>query len=300
MIRKNLQNALDGKAISLDDMASDVRDNLATVGDDVMVFISPENIGKKLGNFALNSWNNINFKDDVLEPMLKDLGLMLFDSYVKDQLITQGTAIAKEVLGDAATAAYNAVAATINMKFENIANSEIAKAVSFDPSAIKIVTPVADISGYVRFVENDPVWGKSWQAGLNAEIKVPKPFVAYVHYINGTVARPDESTYKYWILDVGVSQLGIMLSPMPLVFDAAKGKVYQHVLRDPETNTYAPNETVRFGLNFEANFFDKSGGKAAFFDIGLGATIMDKGFILDMHGKVDAANTIEEKEGKKA
>jgi hypothetical protein len=81
---------------------------------------------------------------------------------------------------------------------------------------------------------------------------------------------------------------------MPIVFDAAAGKVYHHVRRDTETNNYAPDVAVNFGLNFDASFFDVSGGKVAFFDIGLGATIMDRGFILEMYGKVDAANIMKE------
>jgi hypothetical protein len=116
-----------------------------------------------------------------------------------------------------------------------------------------------------------------------------------VKYINGSSPRADGSTFKFWIVDVGVSKLGLALSPLPIVMDAAMGKAYQHVQRDPASNTYAPSEQVRFGVNLDAQFFDQSGGKVAFFDVGLGANVMDRGFILEIYGKVDAANKLSDK-----
>ena len=182
------------------------------------------------------------------------------------------------------------------MDFNAIRQGDFKNAVSFDPSSIVIKSPVADVSGYVKFVEDDPVWGQSWQAMLNAVVHVPKDFSAYVLYINGSKARAnaDDGTFKFWILDVGVSGLGITLTPLPITFNSAKGKVYQHVQRDPAANTYAPSEDVRFGLNFEAGFTDAGGGRIAFFEVGMGASIMDRGFMLEIYGKVDAANKVND------
>jgi hypothetical protein len=253
-----------------------------------------------LRNTALAAWNNVDL-GKIIGDMTQELLGSSLNEYVSDQLTRAATEKATELLGESMGATAGSVAAAVQMDFGALGKGDFKNAISFDPSAIVITTPVADISGYVRFVEVDPVWGKSWQAKLNASVKVPKPFAAYVGYINGTKMRADSSTYKFWILDVGVSKLGLLLTPLPIAMDAAKGKVYQHVRRDAASNTYTPSEEVRFGVNFDASFLDRSGGRVAFFDVGLGATVMDKGFILEIYGKVDAANIMrEDREGNLA
>ncbi|MDR1227123.1 MAG: hypothetical protein LBK47_09545 [Prevotellaceae bacterium] len=55
---------------------------------------------------------------------------------------------------------------------------------------------------------------------------------------------------------------------------------------------------MRFGVNLDAQFFDQTGGKAAFFEVGLGVNVLDRGFILEIYGKVDAANLMsKDKDG---
>jgi hypothetical protein len=294
-VGKSLYQVAEGKKPDMDKIGSDISAALEGMGGDVAKFVSLDNIGHMLGNTAKAAWNNVDMLKIVGDITTGLLGESL-EKYVADKLEKGAAALASEVFGDNPPKLPGSVSASVKMDFNAIRQGDFKNAVSFDPSSIVIKSPVADVSGYVKFVENDPVWGQSWQAMLNAVVHVPKDFSAYALYINGSKARAsaDEGAFKFWILDVGVSGLGITLTPLPVKFNSAKGKVYQHVQRDPATDTYAPSEAVRFGLNFDAGFTDAGGGKIVFFDVGMGASIMDKGFMLEIYGKVDAANKVSD------
>ena len=295
IIGRNLHQIADGKKPDMDKIGDDIGAALEGMGADVVKFISLDNIGDMLGNTAKAAWNNVDMLKIVGEITTELLGESL-ETYVAEKLEEGAAALVNEVFGDNPPTLPGSLSASVKMDFNAIKQGDFKNAVKFDAVAIVIESPVADVNGYVKFVEDDPVWGKSWQAMLNAVVHVPKDFSAYVLYINGSKARAnaDDGAFKFWILDVGVSGLGITLAPLPITFNSAKGKVYQHIQRDPATDTYAPSENVRFGLNFEAGFTDAGGGKAAFFEVGMGASIMDKGFVLDIYGKVDALNELDE------
>jgi hypothetical protein len=295
-IGKNLYRVAEGEKPDLDKVSSDFGNMLEGMADDVVTFISFDNIHDMLGNTAKVAWNNVD-RLEVIGGITAELLGKNIETYIADKLEKGAAALANQVFGDNPPKLPGSVAVSVKMDFNALKSGDLKNAVKFDAVAIIIESPVADVNGYVKFVEDDPVWGKSWQAMLNAVIKVPKNFSAYVLYINGNKARAnaDQGTFKYWILDVGVSGLGLTLTPLPIMFNSAKGKVYQYVKRDQATDTYAPSEDVRFGLNFEAGFIDAaSGGEAVFFDVGLGANIMDKGFMLEIYGKVDALNVLSE------
>ena len=293
-IGRSLYQVAEGKKPDMNKIGDEVGSALEGMGADVVKFISLNNIGDMLGNTAKAAWNNVDMLKILGEITTELLGESV-EKYVAEKLEEGAAALVNEVFGDNPPKLPGSLSASVKMDFNAIKQGDFKNAVKFDAVAIVIESPVADVSGYVKFVEDDPVWGQSWQAMLNAVVHVPKDFSAYVLYINGSKARAnaDDGTFKFWILDVGVSGLGITLTPLPITFNSAKGKVYRHVQRDPAANTYAPSEDVRFGLNFEAGFTDAGGGKVAFFEVGMGAGIMDKGFVLEIYGKVDALNELD-------
>jgi hypothetical protein len=270
-IGRSLHQVAEGKKPDMDKIGSDVSAALEGMGSDVAKFVSLKNIGEMLGSTAKAAWNNVDMLKIVGDITTALLGESL-EKYVADKLEKGAAALVSEVFGDNPPKLPGSVSASVKMDFNAIKQGDFKNAISFDPSSIVIKSSVADVSGYVKFVEDDPVWGQSWQAMLNAVVHVPKDFSAYVRYINGSKAREnaDQGTFKFWILDVGVSGLGITLTPLPVKFNSAKGKVYQHVQRDPAADTYAPSESVRFGLNFEAGFTDAGGGSIVFFEVGMG------------------------------
>jgi hypothetical protein len=101
------------------------------------------------------------------------------EHYISDKLTQGATALASEIFGENVLPLLCAVSASVKMDFNAIKQGDFKNAVTFDPSAIIIKTPVADVSGYVKFVEDDPAWGDSWQAMLNAVVHVPTDFAAY-------------------------------------------------------------------------------------------------------------------------
>jgi hypothetical protein len=298
-IGKNLYRIAEGEKPDLDKVSGDFGNMLEGMADDVVKIVSIDNIRDMLVNTAKAAWNNVDMLE-VIDDITKELSGESIETFIADKLEKGAATLVNQVFGDNPPKLPGSVSASVTMDFNALKSGDFKNVVQFDAVAIIIESPVADVNGYVKFVEDDPVWGKSWQAMLNAVIKVPKNFSAYVLYINGTKARAnaDQGTFKFWILDVGVSNLGIVLTPLPISFNSAKGKVYQYVKRDQATDTYAPSEDVRFGLNFEAGFTDAaSGGKVVFFDVGLGANIMDRGFMLEIYGKVDALNELSKDGG---
>ena len=294
-IGRSLYQIAEGKKPDMDKISGEVGAALEGMGADVVKFVSLDNIGTMLGNTAKAAWNSVDMLKILGEITTELLGESV-EKYLAEKLEKGAAVLVNEVFGDNPPKLPGSLSASVKMDFNAIKQGDFKNAVKFDAVAIVVESPVADVKGYVKFVEDDPVWGKSWQAMLNAVVHVPKDFSAYVLYINGAKARAnaDDGTFKFWILDVGVSQLGITLTPLPITFNSAKGKVYKHIQRDPATDSYAPSEDVRFGLNFEAGFTDAGGGKAAFFEVGMGANIMDKGFVLETYGKVDALNELDE------
>jgi hypothetical protein len=125
-------------------------------------------------------------------------------------------------------------------------------------------------------------------------------FTASATYINGSVASKKKSTdgvsvvkgetFKYWFLELGISGLNVPLTPMPITFDGAKGKVFHH-MRRVSNGVYLPADSVKFGAGLQLFLFDTpSKGSIIAFDIGAEITILDGGFIFEMYGNAAIGN----------
>lgn len=184
------------------------------------------------------------------------------------------------------------VADKIGMDFDNLEDKMTEKlglSVKFDPSHIVVNTRVAEFEGMIKFFDDDPDWGDSWQAVISAKIKVAPIFSAMVKYVNGT--KPDgDSNFKYWFLQLGAYGLGVPMTPMPITFDGAEGKVYHH-MAEKETDTYLPDKNTKFGVGLKAFFYDSpSKGTTIIFDVGLEMAFLEGGFILQLEGNAGIMN----------
>lgn len=245
-------------------------------------------------------YNNFNW-DSVAALFVRD-----FAGSVIGAAITEKVSDAvSNALGDVGGAVLGGIAGAVEMDFSNLGDKlksgDITGIVKLDPSKIVIVTPTVDLSGYVKFYEDDPVWGDAWKARLNAVIKVPAKFGAYAEYVNGSKPRVDITgmseeeireveTFKFWFLEVGVTDLKVQLGPLPILLTGANGKIYHHMMRQPDLVTYLPNDSIRFGAGLRAFMVDQSGGAIADFNVGLELEIVDGGFMLEMNGQALIAN----------
>ncbi len=238
---------------------------------------------------------------------------VLLDDMQNDLLLIAGNALAKQAVrlaGEEAQEKIEALSSSavgnvagqlannVEMDFSNLGDKvregDVSGIITFDPSLIEVKTRVADFSGYVRFYEDDPVWGDSWQAGLTAKVKIKPQFEVWAEYINGSKSKAGGGTYKYWFLELGARGLGIPLTPIPLALDGAAGKVYHHMHKDANLDYY-PDPNTKFGVGLQVFMYDAPAkGNVITFDVTLEASFFEpSGFMLELYGGAQIANTIE-------
>ena len=185
---------------------------------------------------------------------------------------------------------------------EKLKNGDISGIIKFDPTYIVVRTSIADFEGYVKFTDDDPLWGDSWQAGLTAKVKVKPNFTVWAEYINGNKDIEGENC-KYWFLEIGVGDLGIPLGGIPLSLDAVSGKVYHHMKRETVSNDspYIPDPNTKYGAGLKMDFMDTPLlGAIVLFDVAAEVTILDDGFVMEMLADAQIGNLIVDGKVKKS
>jgi hypothetical protein len=303
-ISKNVQKLLtkQTKSITLKEFATDAKEHFTQIGKDFV---------------ALFKWNN-------LKEMLTKTGKDIINSYdwmgVLGKISTELVGVAvQELLGDQIKeinkqlesaglgGVTDALANNVKIDFTKLKGGDMKKAIKFDPTFIKIQSPVADAEGYAKRVKDDPVYGDVFRAGLNVNVKVPKKFDVWATFMSGKKAMPadgltdgentgDPATFNYWFIEIGCRKLGIPMSPVPLSFDGAAGRIFRRMSRSGNTmaSAYVPDYNTKFGAGLSAWFFDTPGkGAIAVFGVDFSLDILEqKKFRMTMLGDVDVSNVI--------
>jgi hypothetical protein len=280
-IRRNVNYIISGqaKSISFDNIKDDAKETLKGLGDDAKEFFSLETLRAMLVNTGNDILDGISWQE--------------IQSEIVSQLTNSAMGKITDAVAGAALGALNnalggqgsAVIESISLGFGFVNRSKT------DPIRVVFKSPVADGEGYVQLDENDPIYGKVWRGHINATVKKPVPFDAFVTYINGQTLG--EESFKYWFLEFGVSKLSIPLSPLPLYFTAGSGRVYQRMNRTDMFSPYMPDISIKFGAGIAASFVDQSKGAVLALDVDLGLKLMDKDFELRMEGLANIANKIK-------
>jgi hypothetical protein len=240
--------------------------------------------------------------DAVKDSILGDLLGGSVEAFIEEKI----TEAVSNALGETA-GVVGGLAQNVFMDFSNLGqklkDDDLSGIIKFDPSYIVIITPVVDMEGFVKFTNDDPIWGDSFQAMLNATIKKPVKLNAFAKYINGSkpiqdvTGMTDEEkkfvpTYKFWFLEAGVHGFAVPLTPIPIALTGFEGKIYHHMVRAGSNKDYVPSDSVRFGIGSRVFMADAASmGKVAAFDIGLELELVSGGFNLIMDGNAFIANT---------
>ncbi|NQY11748.1 MAG: hypothetical protein HRT71_19805 [Flavobacteriales bacterium] len=180
---------------------------------------------------------------DSLEGAVADEVLNLVTDNI-DKLLGENS-----VVGGVAAGVLNNVEFDFDNIGEKVKNGELDQIVSFDLTEIEIKSKIADLKGFVEFKADDPIWGDSWQAELMAVIHKPE-FTASAKFLNGKV-----DDYNYWFLELNIES-GLNVPMGPVTLDGVGGKVFHHMLYDPEEYTYKPYEQTKFGAGLNMYLFD--------------------------------------------
>jgi len=240
--------------------------------------------------------------ENVRKSIVDDLVGGSVETFIEQKVVDAVT----DLLGETAGGVAAGLAQNVEMDFSNLGqklkDGDLSGIIKFDPTFIVIVTPVVDLQGYVKFTKDDPIWGDSFQAELNATIKKPIKLEAFSKFINGTKPVVDVSgmseeekrfvkTYKYWFIEAGVHGFFIPMTPIPIAITGFEGKVYHHMKRQKDLVTYYPNDSVRFGIGAGIFMADAaSKGKIVKFDVGIELALLTGGFELTINGNAFIAN----------
>ncbi len=240
--------------------------------------------------------------DNVENGIINDLVGGTIETFIEDKITDAVT----DALGENVGGVVGGLAANVSMDFSNIGeklkNGDLSGIIKFDPTKIIIITPVVDMEGYVKFYEDDPTWGDSFQAELNATIKKPIKLNAFAKFINGTKPTVDVSsmteeeisrvsTYKFWFFEAGVHGFSIPMTPIPLAITGFEGKIYHHMGRQEDRVTYYPDDSVRFGIGADIFLIDVgSAGEIVQMDVGMELELLTGGYELSMDGDAAIAN----------
>jgi len=279
-IRRNVNYIISGqaKSISLDNIKEDAKEALNGLGEDAKEFFSLKNVQNMLVNTGNSILENINWSE-----IQNDIVAQLFNA--QSGVITQAAVgAATNALNNLTGGQAGAIVESISLGFNMINRSKT------DPIRIVFQSPVADGEGYVQLDTADPVYGKVWRGQINATVKKPTTFDAFVTYVNGQTLG--EESFKYWFLEFGVSKLAVPLSPLPLYFTGGSGLVYQRMSQANLSSPFLPDIKVNFGAGIKASFVDQSKGGIFAMEVGLGLKLMNKDFELRMDGDVFVANKI--------
>ncbi|MDR0619897.1 MAG: hypothetical protein LBG17_08375 [Bacteroidales bacterium] len=287
------------KSITLKEFVTDAKEHFVQTGNDFV---------------KLFKWSN-------LKAMLAKTGKDIINGYdwlgIAGKISTELTGVAvRELLGDKLTEINkqlentglgnitDALANNVKIDFTKLKSGDMKNAIKFDPTFIKIQSPVADAEGYAKRVKNDPVYGDVFRAGLNVTVKMPKKFNVWATFLNGKTAMSGSdaetaSAFNYWFMEISCRKLGIPMSPVPLSFDGAAGRVFRRMSRKSGTmaSEYIPDYNTKFGAEMSAWFFDTPGkGAIAVFGVDFSLDILEQDkFRMTMLGDANISNTINEK-----
>ncbi len=258
-----------------------------------------DNVLNAIKKFANDAFNNLQWQNiytGIVNEMIGTSVQEYAEKYTKNLLVKGVTNLADSIGGAGAANIANQLARNVDIDFSNlgekIKNGDIGKIIRFDPSYIKVRTKVADFEGYVKFTDDDPIWGDSWQASLMANLKVQPKFKVYAKYINGSKNKPVD--FKYWFIEIAVSGLKVPLSPLPLLLDGAAGKVYSHMSHAIGGKEYLPDHETDYGLGLQVNFVDAAtAGKSYYFDVGLELAFSGEDYQIELNGNIAVSNKMK-------
>ncbi len=241
--------------------------------------VSGDGIKETVAKTVTDAYENINWeriaeqiKQDVLEAAEGEAKALLTDA--------MGEVFNSGGMQALATGVLNNVDLDFSNVGEKLKNGEIGEIVSFDPSYILVETKVAKFEGMMKFTKDDPVWGDSWQAAIEAEFYKPKPFTAKAKYLNGKV-----DGYNYWFLELAVpSGLATPLVPGVLVMDGIGGKVFKRMRYDRATKDYFPDEATKFGAGLDLYCLDQTMGASLRLKATAELTIYEDYFNMEIRG----------------
>ena len=277
----------DLEQISMQNMVNDAGTLLEGMADDVFTaFKSNSMNGIKETCFSLveDAYNNIDWDD--IGDAIKDGIMDSVDQIVADALVGMLDSALGDMVGQQLM---DNITQNIDLNFDNLGqnlqNGDIDEIISFDPTSIKIESKVADIEGMIDFM-NDTVWGEAWVGYLNANVKKPKEFAAYVKFLNG---KKDD--YNYWFLAMGVpSGLNVQIFS-GLLLDGIGGKVFKHMNYDYDTKIYTPDPNINFGVGVDMWVVDAvSLGESVKLDVSADVMVAEDYFTMAVRGDVAVAS----------
>lgn len=298
-----IDNGLNGN-LQIEKSLNDAKNLLPNIGEELYNQAASFKIKTAIENTIVDAFNGIDW-NAVAYDVGKEILFAIAETTIGKKVQEVVNNVVTNVLGETGGEIAGALMKNVKLDFSNIGdklkNGEIDKIIKFDPSYIVVPTPVADFEGWVKFTDDDPVWGDSWQATISAKVKVGIQFTASAKYVNGSVASKkngnstevaaaDVETFKYWFLQIGVDNLNIPLSPTPFTLDGANGKVFHHMVR-VSNGVYQPADSVKFGAGLQMFLYDTpSSGAILAFDVGAEISVLEGGFLFEMYGNAGVGN----------
>lgn len=275
---------------------------LNEIGDDLvtqLATINTSNIERATRDLVEDAYNNINWQrvgDKIKADVLKAV-----EAAVLEAITEEISEAFSELLGDGSLGSgiVDGLLANVDLDFSNLGeklkNGDLSGIIKFDPTKISVKSDVVEFDGMLTFKKDDPVWGDSWAATVNAKVKKPKEFHVNAEYINGITRYTGEGEYNfnYWFLEIAAPsglQVPIMAS---VLMDGVGGKVYNHMLYDTEKDEYLPHSETKFGVRFEAFLVDgiegaprNALGNTVRMNVGMEVIILEDYFSIGIDGDV--------------
>ncbi len=278
----------DFESLSVDTMLNNMETLITEMGEDVVtVFksISLQGVKNTCEDIVVDAYEGINWqqigeniKTDILNSIESEAAALITDALTD--------IIGDNFAGDVVAGLMDNVEFDFTNLGEKIENGEIGDIVSFNPTNIVIKSKIADIKGQLEFTADDPVWGDSWQAMLDVDVKKPEVSL-YGHFLNGKV-----DGFNFWFVEVSVPH-GLDVPVFSgVTLDGIGGKVFRHMSYDLENGTYLPDETAKYGVGVGMFLIDNSGptsGQAMRMDVDAEVTVMEDYFTMQIRGDVGMA-----------
>ncbi len=262
----------------VEDVADDIKEGFSTV--------SLPAIGNTIAKVGEDTYKGFDW-----DRVGRDLISRLLGSNLEDSVKALIGDVIQRNAGDVAAGIYGGLARNINLDFsdlkDKIRQGQLSGVITFDPTYIYITTKAVDVEGFMNFTKDDPTWGDSWQAELEANMKRPFKASGKAKVLNG---RKDD--FNFWFVEVAIpSGMNAMAIPPMLVVDGVGGKFYHHMTYLPHQLKYIPTDTVDLGLGLDMYLIDfATYGKTVQLQVGARATFFDNGYTLGLDGKVDLGN----------
>ncbi|MDR2556235.1 MAG: hypothetical protein LBC49_00805, partial [Bacteroidales bacterium] len=295
-ISKTVQKLLtkQTKSITLNGFVTDAKEHFTQIGKDFVNLFKWSNLKTmliKTGKDVITGYDWMG--------ILGNISTELVGVAVQELLGDQINEMNKQLEAAGLGGVTDMLANNVKIDFTKLKDGDIKKAIKFDPTFIKIQSPVADAEGSAKRVKDDPVYGDVFRAGLNVNVKVPKKFDVWATFLSGKTAMTAAAgadAFNYWFIEIDCRRLGIPMSPVPLSFDGAAGRIFHRMKRSGNTiaSEYIPDYNTKFGAGMSAWFFDTPGkGAIAVFGVDFSLDILEqKKFRMTMLGDADISNVI--------